>query len=64
MTLYVQAAKDFLTYLPGLILINMGEGLRVLTTPPIGQLSYSTGAKHHGIKMFGHAVGFSVQWIA
>ena len=42
----------------------MGEGLRVLTMPPIGQFSYSMGTKHHDVEMFGHTVGFSIQWIA
>ena len=32
--------------------------------PQIGQLAYRMGANHHGIKMFGHAVGLSVQRVA
>ena len=32
--------------------------------PPIGQLAYRMGTKHHGVEMFGHAVGFSAQRIA
>ena len=32
--------------------------------PPIGQLAYRTGAKHHGIEVFGHAVRLGIQWVA
>ena len=61
---HIQAVKDFLTCSLGLVLIHMGECLRVPTMPPIGQLAYRTGAKHHGVEMFGHALRFSVQRIA
>ena len=32
--------------------------------PSTGQFTYEAGANHHGIKVFGHAVRFSIQWIA
>ena len=32
--------------------------------PPIGQSVYRTGAKHHGVKMFSHAVRLGVQRVA
>ena len=32
--------------------------------PPIGQLAYRMGAKHHGIEVFSHAVRLSIQWVA
>ena len=31
---------------------------------PIGQLAYRTGANHHGVEVFGHAVRLGVQQVA
>ena len=63
-TLTSRQRRTFLTCLLGLVLIRTGKCLRVLTMPPIGQLAYRLGANHHGIQMFGHAVGFGIQRIA
>ena len=30
----------------------------------MGQLAYRTGAKHHGVEVFGHAVRLSIQQVA
>ena len=60
----IQALEDFLAHLPGLIFVYSGECLQVPATPPIGQLAYRTGAKHHGIKVFSHAVRLGIQRVA
>ena len=60
----IQAPDDFLAHLLGLIFVYSGECLRVPSAPPIGQLAYRTGAKHHGIEVFGYAVGLGVQLVA
>ena len=60
----IQAPEDFLADLPGLIFIYSGECLRVPSVPPIGQLAFSTGTKHHGVKVFGHAVELGIQRVA
>ena len=59
----IQAPEDFLAHLLGLIFVHSGKCLRVPAMPLIGQLAYRTGAKHHGVKVFGHAVRLGVQWV-
>ena len=60
----IQAPEDFLAHLLGLIFVYSGECLWVPAAPPIGQLAYRKGAKHHGVKVLGHAVGLGIQQVA
>ena len=60
----IQAPEDFLAHLLGLIFVHSGECLRVPAMPSIGQLAYRTGAKHHGVEVFDHAVRLGVQQVA
>ena len=59
-----QAPEEFLAHLPGLIFVYSGECLQVPAMPLTRQLAYRTGTKHHGVKVFGHAVRLGIQRVA